>query len=97
MLIEVSKILNGLMRLNPLDSFQFRPHVRSMRGHPLTLVKRTATKAARAGSFTVAVITPWGTLSPEAVMAPSLDSFKAHIDDAPSSLSTTSFFVLFVR
>ncbi len=55
-----------------------------MGGHPLTLVKPTATKAARAGFFTVAVITPWNKLSAVFVMAPSLDSFKARLDDALS-------------
>ncbi len=57
-----------------------------MRGHPLTLFKPTATKAARAGFFTVAVITPWNALSTEVVMAPSLDSFKARLDDAWSTV-----------
>ncbi len=86
MLIEVYKIMNGGTRLNPLDLFQFRPQDRSMRGHPLTLVKSTATKAARAGFFTVAVITPWNKLSAEVVMAPRLDSFRARLDDAWSTV-----------
>ncbi len=85
-LIEVYKIINGGTRLNPLDSFQFRLQDRSVRGHPLTCVKPTATKAARAGFFTVTVITPWNKLSVEVVMAPSLDSFKARLDDAWSTV-----------
>ncbi len=69
MLIEGDKFINGRTRLNPLDLFQFRPQDRSM-------------KATRAGFFTVAVITPWNKLSAVVVMAPSLDSFKARLDDA---------------
>ncbi len=86
MLIEVHKILSGLTRLNPYDFFQFRPHGRSMRGHPLTLVKPTATKAARAGFFTATVVTSWNELPAEVVMAPGLDSFEALLDGACSAI-----------
>ncbi len=57
-----------------------------MRGHPLISVKQTATKAARAGFCTVAVITTWNKLSAVVVMAPSVDSFKARLDDAWSTV-----------
>ncbi len=57
-----------------------------MRGHLLIYVKPTATKAARASFFKVAVITQWNKLSAVVVMAPSLDSFKARLDNAWSTV-----------
>ncbi len=57
-----------------------------MRGRPLTLVKTTPTKAALAGFFTIAMITPWNKFSAVVVMAPNLDFFKAHLDDAWSTI-----------
>ncbi len=94
MLIKVFMIIKGLTRLRPLDLFQFRPHGRSMRGHPLTQVKPSAKKAARAGFLTVTVITPWNKVPSWVVMAPNLDSFEAHLDDALRTLEGHSGSVL---
>ena len=55
--------------------------VGSTRGHPFKLHKHLATTRARRFAFATRIINDWNGLPAEVVCAPSLNAFKARLDE----------------
>ena len=78
-LIEVYKMATGLSTV-PLQRFFEISPVSHTRGHSVKLRKHHSSCDARHYFFSERVVTRWNSLSQEAVSAPSLNSFKNHLN-----------------
>ena len=78
-LIEAYKYTHGLYNVNK-NMLQFDPSNRT-RGHAFKLVKSRCNHKLRQNFFSLRVTTPWNNLPSHIAEAPSLNSFKARIDN----------------
>lgn len=79
-MIQVYKIFNGMVRVNPEDLF-VPSRFEHTRGHHQRISKEKATKVARTNAFSQRVINDWNSLPEYVVKAESLNNFKNRLDD----------------
>ena len=77
-MIQVYKIMNGMVRLNQ-DDFFFPSRHEQTRGHHQKIAKIKATKLVRINAFSQRIINDWNSLP--VVKAESLNIFKNRLDD----------------
>ena len=74
-MIQVYKIMNGLVRVNKDDFFHPSRHEQT-RGHNQRIAKDKATKKVRINAFSKRVINDWNSLPEYVIKAESLNLFK---------------------
>ena len=79
-MITMYKIMHGLVRLNHSDLFT-SPKTLYTRGHPHRVFKTHARKTARRNSFSQRIVNNWNHLPKHVIDAPSLNAFKARLDN----------------
>ena len=79
-MIQVYKIMNGMVRLNQ-DDFFFPSRLEQTRGHHQKIAKIKATKLVRINAFSQRIINDWNSLPEKVVKAESLNIFKNRLDD----------------
>ena len=77
-LIEAYKFTHGLYNVN-CSMLEIDQSSRT-RGHPYKLVKKSCNSNLRLNFFSMRVTNVWNSLPPEVVKAPSVNSFKARLD-----------------
>ena len=78
-LLEVFKMVNGLSAVSWTQFFT-RSHTNTTRGHSWKLQKKHSQTDIRLFFFSQRCINRWNSLSQEAVEAPSINSFKNHLE-----------------
>ena len=79
-MIQCFKIMNGLVRLNANQLFTPVSGANT-RGHHQRVLRQRAHTSARAKSFSQRTIKNWNSLPITVINAPSVDAFKARLDD----------------
>ena len=81
-MIQLFKIMNGLVRLDATELFTPVSMVNNTRGHQQRVRQQRAHKAVRAKSFSQRTIKSWNSLPKYVINAPSVDAFKNRLDEA---------------
>ena len=89
-MIQVYKIMNGMVRVNTEDFF-VPSRLEHTRGHQQRMAKDKATKMARINAFSQRVINDWNNLPEEVIKAESLNEFKNRLDDVWSKNMFVTF------
>ena len=79
-MIAMYQVFNGGMDIQPDEFFSLAPSV-GTRGHSMKLRKPQAHSRVRRCTFAVRAINDWNGLPPSVILAPSLNQFKAQIDN----------------
>lgn len=78
-MVQVYKIFNGIDKIEPDKLFTLASH-RTTRGHSFKLFKPRARLNTRRQSFSNRIVDTWNSLPDIVVRAPSLNSFKSHLN-----------------
>lgn len=79
-IINVYKYLNGLYDVDTSKLFVLDTKNSGTRGHSLKLEKHRANLKRRSDFFSMRTVSVWNSLPEQIVLAPNLNSFKAHLD-----------------
>ena len=88
-MIQVYKIMNGMVRLNKDDFFP-PSRLQQTRGHQQRIAKDKATKVVRSNAFSQRVVNDWNSLPERVIKAESLNLFKNRLDDVWSEKMFTT-------
>ena len=83
-MIEVYKLMNGLVNSDPAAFFTSAPH-EATRGHHQKLYKQRSNTVLRRNSFSQRVVESWNSLPTSVISSSSITSFKIRLDKHWSS------------